>query len=66
MAQAVKRSKPCIWPAANLTLPQTLLSCSNLVQGSKEQKAALDLLLLPENAGKARLHLVAACAFALG
>ena len=39
---------------------------SNLVQGSKEQKAALDLLLAPENAGQARPHLVAACAFALG
>ncbi|KAI7836105.1 hypothetical protein COHA_010007 [Chlorella ohadii] len=39
---------------------------NNLVQGSKEQKAALDLLLAPENAGKARPHLVAACAFALG
>ena len=39
---------------------------SNIVQGSKEQKAALDLLLAPENAGQARPHLVAACAFALG
>ncbi|KAL4430714.1 hypothetical protein ABPG75_005970 [Micractinium tetrahymenae] len=39
---------------------------NNVVQGSKEQKAALDLLLQPENAGKARPQLVAACAFALG
>lgn len=39
---------------------------SNIVQGSKEQKAALDLLLAPEAAGQARPHLVAACAFALG
>ena len=39
---------------------------SNIVQGSKEQKAAMDLLLLPENAGKVRPQLVAACAFALG
>lgn len=39
---------------------------NNVVQGAKEQKAALDLLLLPENAGKARPQLVAACAFALG
>lgn len=40
--------------------------CSNIVQGSREQKAALDLLLAPEAAGKVRPHLVAACAFALG
>lgn len=40
--------------------------CSNVAQGAKEQKAALDLLLQPENAGKARPQLVAACAFALG
>ena len=55
--------RPC--PSVLLPLPP-LPPRSNIVQGSKEQKAALDLLLAPENAGKARPHLVAACAFALG
>lgn len=49
-------------PSSSLAPP----SRSNIVTGSKEQKAALDLLLAPENAGRARPHLVAACAFALG
>ena len=37
-----------------------------MVQGCREQRAALDMLLAPEAAGRARPHLVAACAFALG
>lgn len=51
---------------ASRLAPPPRPACSNVVQGSKEQKAALDLLLQPENAGKARPQLVAACAFALG
>ncbi len=72
-SQASKLERACPGPRrppagaqAPPICPLPAARCSNIVQGSREQKAALDLLLAPENAGKARPHLVAACAFALG
>lgn len=41
------------------------LFCSKLLQGLKEQQAALDLVIGPEGAGQVRPNLVAACCFAL-